>query len=120
MSMTKTLCRDVRKGLYAQVFPAVAAGAVFEVTFPRGVNRVLITSEVGVPWGWSVSEAGTAVDPPTQGQLAANMVSGTGIVTTNLTAIIEIQHGARSWKFRNLGAAASNPTIEGHIIGADN
>jgi hypothetical protein len=122
MSMTKTLCRDVRKGVFSQAFAGVAAGAVGEAVFPKAVNRVIITGELGVPFSWSVSEAGTAVDPPTVATLAGGMQTGSGVVTigSGLSAVIEFQHGVRSFKFRNLGAATpSNPTIEGHIVGAD-
>lgn len=121
MSKTMTACRDWKKMLYCKAIAGVAAGAVTEVLFPKAVNRIIFTAESAIPFSYTVAEgggAGSAVDPPTIAQ-AINGVMWAGIFTCppDFRVMLEFNPGVASFKFRNLGGVASNPTIEGHIVG---
>jgi hypothetical protein len=123
MSKTMTMCRDWKRMLYCKAIAGVAVGAVTEVLFPKAVNRIVFTAEAAVPFSYTVAElgiTGSAVDPPTIAQ-ALSGVLGAGIFTcpTDFRTVLEFTPSVASFKFRNLGTNPSNPTIEGHIVGAE-
>ena len=100
-----------------------ALGALSEVkiTFPRGVNRVIISSGTAGPFAIQWRPDHTSIIAPTDGGSPATFAEATGgvrvVAAATPAAIIEVEEASSLWTFRNLGAGAASLFIEGHVIG---
>lgn len=118
--MNKSMCVDVRKGLFSKAFIALAADAVAETVFTKGVNRIVVSGTSGIIFAWTAGEQATAADPATTAALSGGTTQlGTGIRMCTMPAVIELAAPIVSFKIRNIDLAAQSFVVEGHVVGSD-
>lgn len=98
---------------------AVASLAAVTVAFPRGVNRVILSTDAIGPYPIQWRPDSTAPTAPTSGGAPAGFAeAGSGCRSIGLgQTVIEVEAASRQWSFRNLAGVAVNLIIEGHIVG---